>query len=68
MGLSDKRLDEIYEKLDGKDSKHARWKCAYFEDYGRYFKLVVRCTNCGHLAYADSSYVKNGEPCPTCGV
>ena len=47
--------------------RHGRWVHDYYENCSENFE-IVKCTNCGHKAYAVAFYVKSGNYCPNCGA
>lgn len=46
---------------------HGRWVHDYYENCSEQFE-IVKCTNCGHKAYAMAIYVRGGNYCPNCGA
>ncbi len=47
--------------------RHGRWVHDNYEDCSEQFE-IVKCTNCGHKAYAMAIYVRGGNYCPNCGA
>lgn len=47
--------------------RHGRWVHDYYENCSEQFE-IVKCTNCGHKAYAMAIYVRGGNYCPNCGA
>ena len=45
---------------------HGRWEFSHTTTVERYD--VVKCSNCGHEAFAIAIYVKEGHYCPNCGA
>lgn len=47
--------------------RHGRWVHDHYENCSEQFE-IVKCTNCGHKAYAMAIYVRGGNYCPNCGA
>ena len=45
---------------------HGRWEFSHTTTVEKYD--VVKCSNCGHEAFAIAIYVKDGHYCPNCGA
>ena len=45
---------------------HGRWAFSHTTTVEKYD--VVKCSNCGHEAFAIAIYVKEGHYCPNCGA
>lgn len=46
---------------------HGRWAHSRYENGSEQFE-IVKCSCCGHEAYAMALYVRNGNYCPNCGA
>ena len=46
---------------------HGQWVHSRYEECSERFELV-KCSQCGHEAYAMAFYVRGGNYCPNCGV
>ena len=46
---------------------HGRWIHSRYENCCDQFELV-KCSQCGHEAYAMAFYVRGGNYCPNCGA
>lgn len=53
-------------KLDAVEVVHGRWEFSHTTTVEKYD--VVKCSNCGHEAFAIAIYVKEGHYCPHCGA
>lgn len=47
--------------------RHGRWEHDHYENCCDSFE-IVKCSCCGHQAYAIAFYVKSGNYCPNCGA
>ena len=47
--------------------RHGRWEHDHYENCCDNFE-IVKCSRCGHQAYAIAFYVKSGNYCPNCGA
>ena len=47
--------------------RHGRWEHDHYENCCDNFE-IVKCSRCGHKAYAIALYVKSGNYCPNCGA
>lgn len=77
INIIDNNKDKSYEEiinlikdLDGEKVKpivKAKWVYDHTESKGGDF-AILRCTNCGYKAYAQSISIKEGRYCPICGA
>jgi DNA-directed RNA polymerase subunit RPC12/RpoP len=47
--------------------RHGWWLHSHYKDCSEHFE-IVKCSNCGHEAYAMAFYVRDGNFCPNCGA
>mgnify|MGYP000578594964 CR=1 FL=1 len=47
--------------------RHERWVHSRYENCSEQFE-IVKCSCCGHEAYAMAFYVSGGNYCPSCGA
>lgn len=47
--------------------RHGRWVHSHYENCSEQFE-IVKCSCCGHKAYAMAFYVRSGNYCPNCGA
>ena len=47
--------------------RHGMWEHDHYENCCDNFE-IVKCSCCGHQAYAIAFYVKSGNYCPNCGA
>ncbi len=47
--------------------RHGRWVHCRYENCSEQFE-IVKCSCCGHEAYAMAFYVRGGNYCPNCGA
>lgn len=47
--------------------RHGKWVHSRYENCSEQFELV-KCSCCGHEAYAMALYVRGGNYCPNCGA
>lgn len=47
--------------------RHGRWVHSHYENCSEQFE-IVKCSCCGHKAYAMAFYVRGGNYCPNCGA
>ena len=52
--------------VDAVEVEHGRWEFSHTTTVEKYD--VVKCSNCGHEAFAIAIYVKEGHYCPNCGA
>ncbi len=52
--------------VDAVEVVHGRWEFSHTTTVEKYD--VVKCSNCGHEAFAIANYVKYGHYCPNCGA
>ena len=52
--------------VDAVEVVHGRWEFDHTTTVEKYD--VVKCSNCGHEAFAIAIYVKEGHYCPNCGA
>ena len=52
--------------VDAVEVVHGRWEFDHTTVAEKYD--VVKCSNCGHEAFAIAIYVKEGHYCPNCGA
>lgn len=60
LALVCKALEEWARSL-----RHGRWEDSHISSDGF---AVVKCSSCGHEAFAVACYVKEGNFCPFCGA
>lgn len=71
--LEDWEFDMIVNLLDSAPTVdtapviHGEWRHSRYVDCSESFELV-KCSNCGHEAYAMAIYVRGGNYCPNCGA
>lgn len=68
--IADWRLDEMIEILPAADVapvRHGKWVHSRYENCSEQFEMV-KCSCCGHEAYAMAFYVREGNYCPNCGA
>ena len=58
-------IDEQH-TVDAVEVVHGRWEFSHTTTVEKYD--VVKCSNCGHEAFAIAIYVKEGHYCPNCGA
>ena len=46
---------------------HGQWVHSRYEECSERFE-IVKCSQCGHEAYAMAFYVRGGNYCPNCGA
>ena len=46
---------------------HGRWAHDHYQNCTEQFE-IVRCTICGHKAYAEALHIMHGNYCPNCGA
>ena len=46
---------------------HGQWVHSRYENCSERFE-IVKCSRCGHEAYAMAFYVRSGNYCPNCGA
>lgn len=67
------RAREIEEELravpaaDVAPVRHGKWVHSRYENCSEQFE-IVKCSCCGHEAYAMAFYVRGGNYCPNCGA
>lgn len=68
-GCSAKNLQSISDvpAADVVEVVHGQWVHSRYEECSERFELV-KCSQCGHEAYAMAFYVRGGNYCPNCGV
>ena len=62
-------LKELFEDcttVDAVEVVHGRWEFSHTTTVEKF--AVVKCSNCGHEAFAIAKYVKEGHYCPQCGA
>lgn len=47
--------------------RHGKWAHSRYENCSEQFE-IVKCSCCGHEAYAMAFYVRGGNYCPNCGA
>lgn len=47
--------------------RHGKWVHSRYENCSEQFEMV-KCSCCGHEAYAIAFYVRGGNCCPNCGA
>lgn len=47
--------------------RHGKWVHSRYENCSEQFE-IVKCSCCGHEAYAMAFYVSSGNYCPNCGA
>ena len=47
--------------------RHGKWMHSRYENCSEQFEMV-KCSCCGHEAYAMAFYVRDGNYCPHCGA
>ena len=47
--------------------RHGKWVHSRYENCSEQFE-IVKCSCCGHEAYAMAFYVSGGNYCPNCGA
>lgn len=47
--------------------RHGKWAHSRYENCSEQFE-IVKCSCCGHEAYAMAFYVRGGNFCPNCGA
>lgn len=47
--------------------RHGKWVHSHYENCSEQFE-IVKCSCCGHEAYAMAFYVRDGNYCPSCGA
>ena len=47
--------------------RHGKWVHSRYENCSEQFE-IVKCSCCGHEAYAMAFYVRGGNYCPNCGA
>lgn len=47
--------------------RHGKWVHSHYENCSEQFE-IVKCSCCGHKAYAMAFYVRGGNYCPNCGA
>lgn len=47
--------------------RHGKWVHSRYENCSEQFEMV-KCSCCGHEAYAIAFYVRGGNYCPNCGA
>ena len=47
--------------------RHGKWVHSHYENCSEQFE-IVKCSCCGHEAYAMAFYVRGGNYCPNCGA
>lgn len=47
--------------------RHGKWAHSRYENCSEQFE-IVKCSCCGHEAYAMAFYVRDGNYCPNCGA
>ena len=52
--------------VDTVEVVHGRWEFSHTTTVEKF--AVVKCSNCGHEAFAIANYVKDGHYCPNCGA
>ena len=52
--------------VDAVEVVHGRWEFSHTTTVEKF--AVVKCSNCGHEAFAIANYVKEGHYCPNCGA
>ncbi|MCI6255960.1 MAG: hypothetical protein MR648_05120 [Clostridiales bacterium] len=73
IGIHSGLADCIAREIDALPSadvapvRHGRWVHDHYENCSEQFE-IVKCTNCGHKAYAMAIYVRGGNYCPNCGA
>ena len=60
------RRVRIAPTVDAVEVVHGRWEFSHTTTIEKY--AVVKCSNCGHEAFAIANYVKEGRYCPICGA
>ncbi len=53
--------------IEAEPVKHGRWVHSRYENCSEQFE-IVKCSCCGHEAYAMAFYVSGGNYCPNCGA
>ena len=52
--------------VDAVEVVHGQWEFSHTTTVEKF--NVVKCSNCGHEAFAIAIYVKQGRYCPNCGA
>ena len=60
------RIIDEAKTVDAVEVVHGRWEFSHTTTVEKY--EVVKCSNCGHEAFAIAIYVKEGNYCPNCGA
>ena len=47
--------------------RHGKWGHSHYENCSEQYE-IVKCSCCGHKAYAMAFYVRGGNYCPNCGA
>lgn len=64
-GLADELED--FPAADVAPVRHEKWVHSHYENCSEQFE-IVKCSCCGHEAYAMAFYVRGGNYCPNCGA
>lgn len=58
---------EDFPATDVAPVRHGKWVHSRYENCSEQFEMV-KCSCCGHEAYAIAFYVRGGNYCPNCGA
>lgn len=58
---------EDFPAADVAPVRHGKWVHSHYENCSEQFE-IVKCSCCGHEAYAMAFYVRGGNYCPNCGA
>ena len=64
--IAEKAVIDQIPTVDAVPVVHGRWVFHHTTTVEKYD--VVKCSNCGHEAFAIAIYVKEGHYCPNCGA
>ena len=67
LGIADAiEVVNMMPTVDAVGVVHGRWEFSHTTTVEKF--AVVKCSNCGHEAFAIANYVKDGHYCPNCGA
>ena len=70
FGWRAREIEEVLRAVPATDVapvRHGRWVHSRYENCSEQFE-IVKCSCCGHEAYAMAFYVSGGNYCPNCGA
>lgn len=65
-----KAVESVFRDMPAADVAevvHGQWVHSRYEECSERFE-IVKCSQCGHEAYAMAFYVRGGNYCPNCGA